>query len=148
MKKGDIAPDFTLQDKDGQEVSLSSFRGRKVVLYFYPKDNTPGCTRQAVAFAENFAEFERRGLVVIGISKDSVDSHKRFAEKYSLPFPILSDSTLEVITAYGVLKPSTDGTPSKSLVRSTYLIDGEGVIVRAFGAVKAKENADQMLEEI
>ena len=149
MKKGDIAPDFTLQNKDGKEFTLSSFRGRKVVLYFYPQDNTPGCSRQAVAFAENFAEFEKRGMVVIGISKDSVASHTKFAEKYNLPFILLSDPELKAIQAYGVWQEKKlYGKPSMGVVRTTYLIDENGIIVKAMGGVKAADNPKQMLAEL
>ena len=102
MKVGDKAPDFTLADADGKNVSLKDFAGKKVVLYFYPKDNTPGCTRQACAFAQNYSEFARRGIAVIGVSKDSVESHRKFAEKYDLPFVLLADPELQAIKAYGV----------------------------------------------
>ena len=146
MKKGDIAPDFTLQDKDGQEVSLSSFRGRKVVLYFYPKDNTPGCTRQAVAFAENFAEFEKRSLVVIGVSKDSVASHAKFAEKYNLPFILLSDPDLKAIQAYGVWQEKKlYGKPSMGVVRTTFIIDEDGTVEHVINKVNTKDSANQIL---
>ncbi len=146
MKKGDIAPDFTLQDKDGKEITLSKFRGHKVVLYFYPKDNTPGCTRQAVAFAENFAEFEKRGIVVIGVSKDSVASHVKFAEKYSLPFILLSDPELKAIQAYGVWQEKKlYGKPSMGVVRTSFVIGEDGVILEAMPKVKPDTNASDIL---
>ena len=148
LEVGTKAPEFTLPDQNGEMRSLSEYLGQKVILYFYPKDMTAGCTKQACGFAELYPHFEENGTVVLGVSKDSVESHRRFAEKYALPFPLLSDSALEVMTAYDVLKPSKDGTPSRGPIRSTYLIDEQGVIVKAFSAVKAKENPDQMLAEL
>ncbi|MBR6372562.1 MAG: thioredoxin-dependent thiol peroxidase [Victivallales bacterium] len=146
MKKGDAAPDFTLQDKDGREISLSDFRGRKVVLYFYPKDNTPGCTRQAVAFAENFAEFEKRGIVVIGISKDSVASHAKFAEKFNLPFILLSDPELKAIQAYGVWQEKKlYGKVSMGVARTSFIIDEDGKILEVMSKVKPDVNASDIL---
>ena len=124
LKVADAAPDFTLPDADNNMVSLRDFRGKKAVLYFYPKDNTPGCTRQACAFAENFAEFRERDIAVIGISKDSVESHRKFAEKYNLPFILLSDPTLEVLKAYGVWQEKKlYGKVSMGVVRTTFIID-------------------------
>ena len=148
LEVGTKAPEFTLPDQNGQMHTLSGYQGQKVILYFYPKDMTAGCSSQACSFRDRYPQFQEKGAVVLGVSKDSVASHKRFEEKYGLPFPLLSDEGLEVITSYDVLKPSKDGKPSKSLIRSTYLIDEEGVIIKAFGAVKAKENADQMLEAL
>ena len=149
MKKGDMAPDFTLTDKEGRSVTLSGFRGRKVVLYFYPKDNTPGCTRQACAFAGAFAEFRKRDAVVIGISRDSVESHRKFAEKYNLPFILLSDPEKAVIQAYDVWKEKMNyGKPTMGVVRTTYLIDENGVIEKAFDKVKAADNPGQMLSAL
>ena len=146
MKKGDAAPDFTLQDKDGREISLSDFRGRKVVLYFYPKDNMPGCTRQAVAFAENFAEFEKRGIVVIGISKDSVASHAKFAEKFNLPFILLSDPELKAIQAYGVWQEKKlYGKVSMGVARTSFIIDEDGKILEVMSKVKPDVNASDIL---
>ena len=140
------APNFTLTDKNGQQVSLSDFLGKKVVLYFYPKDNTPGCTRQACAFAGAYAEFERLGVAVIGISKDSVASHVRFAEKYNLPFVLLSDPELQAIQAYDVWQEKKMcGKVSMGVVRTTYLIDENGVIIRANDKVKAAEDGEAML---
>ena len=142
---GTAAPDFALPDQNGVTRKLSDYRGQKVVLYFYPKDMTSGCTKQACSFGELYPQFREKGAVVLGVSKDSVQSHKRFEEAHGLPFTLLSDTGLEVINAYDVLKPGKDGKPSKSLIRSTYLIDENGVIARAFGGVKASENAAQML---
>ena len=143
---GTKAPEFSLPDQNGQIHTLSSYQGRKVILYFYPKDMTSGCTAQACSFRDLYPQFQEKGAVVLGVSKDSVASHKRFEETHGLPFPLLSDPELQVITAYDVLKPTKDGKPSRSVSRSTYLIDEDGIIVKAFGAVKAKENPAQMLE--
>ena len=143
---GSIAPDFTLPDQNGTIHSLSDYRGQKVILYFYPKDMTSGCTAQACSFGELYPQFREKGAVILGVSKDSVKSHKRFEEKYGLPFTLLSDPEMEVIRAYDVQKRDKDGQPGKGLIRSTYLIDESGIICRALGAVKAKENAAQMLE--
>ena len=146
LEVGMKAPDFTLLDKRGNSVSLSDFLGKKVVLYFYPKDSTPGCTRQACAFAQNHSNFEDKNVAVIGVSKDSVASHLKFAEKYELPFVLLSDPELQAIQAYGVWQEKKlYGKVSMGVVRSTYLIDENGVIVKAFGRVKAAENPAQML---
>ncbi|MBQ3126622.1 MAG: peroxiredoxin, partial [Clostridia bacterium] len=132
LTPGTLAPDFTLQDKDGNSVTLSAFRGKKVVLYFYPRDNTPGCTRQACAFAAAYSEFTARDIVVIGISRDSVASHARFAEKYNLPFILLSDPDLAAIEPYGVWQEKkTCGKVSMGIVRSTYVIDEAGIILHA-----------------
>ena len=140
------APDFTLDDQDGQPRRLSDFRGRKVILYFYPKDMTPGCTKQACNFGVLYPQFEEAGAVVLGISKDSVSSHKKFAEKYALPFLLLSDPEKEVIQAYDVWKEKKNyGKVTMGVVRSTYLIDERGIIAKAFGSVKAAENPEQML---
>ena len=143
---GTKAPEFSLPDQNGQLHTLSSYQGRKVILYFYPKDMTSGCTAQACSFRDLYPQFQEKGTVVLGVSKDSVASHKRFEETHGLPFTLLSDPELQVITAYDVLKPPKDDKPSRSVSRSTYLIDENGIIVKAFGAVKAKENPAQMLE--
>ena len=144
---GTKAPAFTLPDQDGKMVSLKDFKGQKVVLYFYPKDNTPGCTKQACNFGELMPQFREKGAVVIGVSKDSVASHKKFQEKFGLPFTLLSDTELKVIQAYGVWQEKNMyGKKTMGVVRSTYLIDEKGVIVKAFGKVKAAENPQQMLE--
>ena len=147
LEVGTVAPDFTLPDQDGNQVSLKSFRGQKVVLYFYPKDNAPGCTKQACNFGELFPQFREKGAVVLGVSKDSVASHKKFQEKYNLPFTLLSDTELKVLQAYDVWQEKNMyGKKTMGVVRSTYLIDEKGVIVKAFGKVKAAENPQQMLE--
>jgi len=143
---GTKAPDFTLADQNGTTHSLSEYQGQMVILYFYPKDMTSGCTSQACSFRDLYPQFREKGAVVLGVSKDSVTSHKRFEEAHGLPFTLLSDPDLQVIAAYDVLKRGKDGQPMKGLIRSTYLIDENGVIMKAFGAVKAKENPAQMLE--
>ena len=149
LEVGTKAPDFTLPDQNGNVHSLSDYRGKKVILYFYPKDNTPGCTKQACGFAERYPQFTEKGAVVLGISKDSVASHKEFEEKYGLPFTILSDPELKVIQAYDVWKEKMNyGKVSMGVVRSTYLIDEEGKIVKSFDKVKAADNPEQMLGEL
>ena len=148
LEIGTPAPDFTLPDQDGIARSLSDYRGSKVILYFYPKDMTAGCTKQACAFGELFPQFREKGVVVLGVSKDSVASHKRFEEKFGLPFTLLSDPEKEVIQAYDVWKEKKlYGKVSFGVVRTTYLIDGDGIIVRAFDKVKAADNPRQMLGE-
>ena len=146
LEVGMKAPDFSLLDKRGNSVSLSDFLGKKVVLYFYPKDSTPGCTRQACAFAQNHSNFEEKNVVVIGISKDSVASHLKFAEKYELPFVLLSDPELQAIQAYGVWQEKKlYGKVSMGVVRSTYLIDEQGVIEKVMPKVKPDTNAAEIL---
>lgn len=146
LKTGDIAPNFTLKDKDEKLVSLSDFIGKKVVLYFYPKDNTPGCTRQACAFASLYDEFKNKNIVVIGISRDSIASHVRFAEKYDLPFILLSDPELEAIRAYGVWQEKKNyGKISMGVVRSTFVIDESGHIEHVMPKVKPDTNAGEIL---
>ena len=141
------APDFTLPDKDGNPVSLSDFRGRKVVLYFYPRDNTPGCTRQACAFAAAYDRFRSMEVTVIGVSKDSVSSHLKFAQKYDLPFILLSDPELQAIQAYDVWKEKKlYGKVSMGVVRTTYIIDEQGNIEKAMPKVKPDTNAAEILE--
>ena len=140
------APDFALPDADGKMVSLSDFAGKKVVLYFYPKDNTPGCTRQACAFAENFDEFKNRNIAVIGISKDSVASHRKFADKYNLPFILLADPELSAIQAYGVWQEKKlYGKVSMGVVRTTFIIDEKGMIEKIMPKVKPDTNAAEIL---
>lgn len=147
LKQGDKAPDFTLYDKDGKEVTLSSFAGQKVVLYFYPRDNTPGCTREACAFAGAYAGFKQRNVEVIGVSKDSVKSHANFAEKHELPFILVSDPELVAIQAYDVWQEKKMyGKVSMGVVRSTYVIDENGVIEKVFPRAKPDTNAAEILE--
>ncbi len=149
LEVGTQAPDFTLPDQNGDLKSLSDYRGTKVVLYFYPRDNTAGCTKQACSFGELYPQFQEKGAVVIGVSKDSVASHKKFEEKYGLPFTLLSDVEKEALQAYDVWKEKkTAGKVSMGVVRTTYLIDENGVIVKAFGKVKAADNPAHMLEEL
>ena len=143
------APLFTLPDQNGDMVSLSSFAGKKVILYFYPRDNTPGCTREAVAFASAYQEYQARNIVVIGVSKDSQASHLRFSTKFELPFILLSDPELQVIQAYDVWKEKKNYEKvAMGVVRTTYLIDENGIIVKAFDNVKAADNPAQMLKEL
>ena len=147
LKAGDKAPAFTLKDKDENVVSLSDFAGKKVVLYFYPKDNTSGCTKQACAFAAAYGLFKKRGAVVIGVSRDSVSSHVKFAEKYELPFILLSDPELEVIKAYGVWQEKKNyGKVTMGVVRTTFIIDETGNISHIMPNVKPDTNAAEVLE--
>lgn len=149
LQEGTAAPSFSLPDQNGQLHTLEEYRGRKLILYFYPKDNTPGCTKQACGFGDLYPQFQEKGAVVVGISKDSVASHKRFEEKYGLPFTILSDTELQAIQAYDVWKEKNMyGKKTMGVVRTTYLIDENGVIVKAVGKVKAADNPAQMLEMI
>ena len=149
LEIGMKAPNFTLTDKDGKSVSLSDFFGKKVVLYFYPKDNTPGCTRQACAFAGAYGEFAKRGVEVIGISKDSVASHVKFAEKYSLPFVLLADPELEAIKAYGVWQEKKlYGKLSFGVVRTTFIIDKNGFIEKVMPKVRPDTNAQEILDSL
>ena len=149
LDTGIKAPDFTLPDQNGEMRSLSDYAGKKLILYFYPKDNTPGCTRQACGFSELRPQFEEKGAVILGVSRDSVASHKRFEEKQGLSFTLLSDPELKVIQAYDVWKEKKNyGKVSMGVVRTTYLIDEKGMIVKAFDKVKAAENPAQMLEEL
>ena len=146
LEAGTKAPAFTLPDQDGAPVSLSDFLGKKVVLYFYPKDNTPGCTRQACAFAGSYAAFRDLDAVVIGVSKDSAASHRRFAEKYGLPFRILSDPELGVLQAYGVWQEKKlYGKVSMGVVRTTFIIDETGVVEKVMPKVKPDTNAADIL---
>lgn len=149
LKIGQKAPDFTLPDKDGKNVSLSDFLGKKVVLYFYPKDNTPGCTRQACAFAGAYSQFKAKGVEVIGVSRDSVASHIRFAEKYNLPFIILSDTGLDAIEKYGVWQEKKlYGKVSMGVVRTTFIIDEQGNIADIMPKVKPDTNAAEILAKL
>ena len=147
LKAGDRAPEFALKDKDGREVRLADFEGRRVVLYFYPKDNTPGCTRQACAFAGAFDIFEVNGVAVIGVSKDSAASHAKFAEKYVLPFVLLADPELEAIKAYGVWQEKKNyGKVSMGVVRTTFIIGPDGRIEKVMPKVKPDTNAEEIIE--
>lgn len=149
LSTGVKAPDFTLPDQNGQMHTLSDYRGKKVILYFYPKDMTSGCTKQACAFGDLYPQFTEKGAVVLGVSRDSAERHKRFEEKYGLPFPLLADPDKTVHEAYDVLKEKkSGGKVTVSVVRTTYLIDEDGMIAKAFGNVKAAENPAQMLEEL
>lgn len=149
LETGTKAPAFELPDQNGTIHTLEEYRGRKVILYFYPRDNTPGCTKQACGFGELYPQFQEKGAVVLGVSKDSVASHKKFEEKYRLPFTLLSDKELTVIQAYDVWKEKKNyGKVSMGVVRTTYLIDEEGIIIRAFDKVKAADNPQQMLGEL
>ena len=146
LEKGTKAPDFVLKDKDGKEVALSDFAGKKVVLYFYPKDNTPGCTKQACGFAGTYDEFTEMDVAVIGVSKDSSVSHQKFAEKYNLPFILLSDPELTVIKAYDVWKEKKlYGKSALGVVRTTYVIDENGMIEEVMPKVKTDTNAADVL---
>ncbi len=147
LNTGDRAPSFTLKDKNGNEVSLSDLLGKRLVLYFYPKDNTPGCTRQACAFAGAYEEFQRRGVEVVGVSRDGVASHANFAKKHSLPFLLLSDPELEAIKAYGVWQEKKMyGKVGFGVVRTTFIIDENGIIERIMPRVKPDTNAAEILE--
>lgn len=149
LEAGVKAPAFSLPDQNGKIHTLEEYKGKKVILYFYPKDNTPGCTKQACNFGELYPQFQKKGAVVIGVSKDSVASHKKFEEKYGLPFTLLSDTDLSCIKAYDVWQEKKNyGKVSMGVVRTTYLIDEEGTIVKAYGKVKAAENPEQMLGEL
>ena len=149
LEIGTKAPDFTLPDQNGNMHSLSEYRGKKVILYFYPKDNTAGCTKQACGFAERYPQFTEKGAVVLGVSKDSVASHKKFEEKYGLPFTLLADQELVAIQAYDVWQEKKNyGKTYMGVVRTTYLIDENGKIAKAFAKVKAVDNPEQMLGEL
>ena len=149
LKTGMNAPDFTLPDQNGNAFSLSSLIGKKVILYFYPKDNTPGCTRQACAFAGAYAAFTQKGVAVVGISRDSIASHVKFAEKYALPFTILSDPDRVAIDAYGVWQEKKRcGKVSMGVVRTTFLIDENGKIEKIMPHVKPDTNAAEILAEL
>ena len=149
LQPGTKAPDFTLPDQNGTMHSLKDYRGKKVILYFYPKDNTSGCTKQACGFSERYPHFREKGVEILGVSKDSVESHKRFEEKYGLAFTLLADPERKVLEAYDVWKEKTNyGKVSMGVVRTTYLIDEKGVIIRAQDKVKAADNPEEMLQVI
>lgn len=149
LEIGTKAPAFTLPDQNGVMHSLEDYKGRKVILYFYPKDSTAGCTKQACGFADRYPQIREKGAVVLGISKDSVKSHKNFETKYSLPFTLLSDPDHSVIEAYDAWKEKKNyGKISMGTLRTTYLIDEEGIILKAMDKVKAADNPQQMLDEL
>ncbi|MBQ3879360.1 MAG: thioredoxin-dependent thiol peroxidase [Oscillospiraceae bacterium] len=149
LEIGIKAPVFTLPDQNGEEKRLSDYRGKKVILYFYPKDMTSGCTKQACSFRDLYPQFREKGAVVLGVSRDTVASHKKFEEAHGLPFPLLSDPELSVIKAYDVWKEKKlYGKVSMGVVRTTYLIDENGVIEKAFDKVKAADNPAQMLDTL
>ena len=149
LEVGTKAPEFSLPDQNGDIHTLEEYRGKKVILYFYPKDNTPGCTKQACAYSERMPQFMEKGAVVLGISKDSTASHKRFEEKQGLKFTILSDPELSAIRAYDVWHEKKNyGKVSMGIVRTTYLIDEEGVIIKANDKVKAADDPEKMLGEV
>ena len=149
LEIGTKAPNFSLKDDNGEVRTLDEFKGKKVILYFYPKDNTPGCTKQACGFRDLYPQIEEKDAVVIGINKDSVESHKKFKEKHDLPFILLSDPDLEVVKAYDVWKEKKIfGKTGFGIERSTYLIDEKGNIEKAFNKVKASENPNDMLKEM
>lgn len=149
LEVGTKAPVFTLPDQNGKMHSLEEYKGKKVILYFYPRDNTPGCTKQACGYSERYPQFMEKGVEILGVSKDTVASHKRFEEKQGLTFTLLSDPELEVIKAYDVWKEKKNyGKVSMGVVRTTYLIDEEGIIIRANDKVKAAEDPEKMLGEL
>ncbi|MCF8019396.1 MAG: thioredoxin-dependent thiol peroxidase [Vallitaleaceae bacterium] len=149
LEIGMKAPEFTLPNQDGKEVSLADYRGKKVILYFYPKDDTPGCTSQACGFTQLYPDIKEKGAEIIGISKDSVKSHKKFAEKYNLTFTLLADTETKVVEAYDVWKEkSMFGKKYMGIVRTTYLIDEEGVIIKVFDQVNAAKNPEEMLDNL
>jgi thioredoxin-dependent peroxiredoxin len=149
VAQGAPAPDFTLTADSGEAVTLSSFRGRAVILYFYPKDNTPGCTKQACSFRDAYGDFEERGATILGVSPDSESSHVRFKEKYGLPFTLLADPEHEVAEQYGVwVEKNTYGKKSMGIKRSTFVIDAEGNVARAMYGVSPDGHADQVLEAL
>ncbi|PKM68594.1 MAG: thioredoxin-dependent thiol peroxidase [Firmicutes bacterium HGW-Firmicutes-2] len=147
LEIGIKAPEFTLQNQDGKEVSLTDYRGKKVILYFYPKDDTPGCTSQACGFTQLYPDFKEKGAEIIGVSKDTVKSHKKFADKYNLTFTLLADTETKVVEAYDVWKEkSMYGKKYMGIVRTTYLIDEEGMIIKAYDQVNAAKNPEEMLD--
>lgn len=147
LKVGTKAPDFTVEDDQGQKVSLKDFKGKKVVLYFYPKDNTPGCTTESCNFRDEYSKIKKAGAVILGVSKDSVASHQKFKEKYNLPFPLLSDPDLTILEPYGAWgDKKMYGKTYKGIIRSTYVIDEKGKIAAVFPKVNVKTHADEILK--
>ncbi len=148
LKTGDMAPDFTLTTDEEKQISLHELRGEKILLYFYPKDNTPGCTREACDFRDHFAAFKKHGVLIFGISKDSAKAHSKFKEKYSLPFPLLVDTNADVCAAYGVInKKSLFGKTFLGIQRSTFLIDEKGIIRAIWRKAKVPGHVEQILNE-
>ena len=146
LKIGDKAPDFTSVDQDGKSISLSDFKGKKVVLYFYPKDNTPGCTEQACNLRDNYALFKTKGYTILGVSVDSEKKHQNFIKKYELPFPLIADTDMTVVNAYGVwAEKSMYGKKFMGIVRTTFVIDEKGIITDIIEKVKTKEHTAQIL---
>ncbi|MEL7625745.1 MAG: thioredoxin-dependent thiol peroxidase [Anaerolineaceae bacterium] len=149
LKEGDFAPDFELPDQDEVMHKLSDYRGKKVVLYFYPKDDTPGCTKEACSFRDSFGEFRKQGMAVLGVSKDSVKSHAKFQEKYSLPFPLLSDTDTSVIKAFDAWGPKKFmGKEFLGILRTTFVIDETGRIIKIYENVKPQDHAQEILKDI
>ena len=149
LKTGTEAPDFTLPDQNGVLHSLRDYRGKKIILYFYPKDNTSGCTKEACSFRDRYPDIQEKGAVVLGISKDSVKSHQKFAENHQLPFTILSDESTEVLQSYDVwVDKSMYGRTYKGIERSTYLIDEKGMIIKTYQKVKASVHSDEVLADL
>lgn len=147
LKEGDAAPDFTAKNQNGESVKLSDFRGNRVVLYFYPKDDTPGCTKQACSLRDSFETFEEKGIKVFGVSIDDEKSHQKFISKYALPFDLLADTEKEIVNAYGVYGEKTNyGRKYMGINRTTFLIDANGEIVKIFKKVKVDEHAAEVLE--
>lgn len=149
LNVGDLAPDFKLLNQDGESISLDQYKGKKVIIYFYPKDNTPGCTSEACNFRDNYKYWMEKGYVILGISPDGQASHKKFQEKYDLPFPLLSDENKETIKAYGAwgLK-KLYGREYEGLIRSTFIVDEEGKIAEIFMKVKTKEHTEQIIKKL
>jgi peroxiredoxin Q/BCP len=149
LKVGQKAPDFTVTDDKGEKVKLSDFKGRKVVLYFYPKDDTPGCTREACSFRDGISEIKARGAVVVGVSTDSVESHRKFKQKFDLNFPLLADTDKKIVEAYGTWKEkSMYGKTYMGIERTTFVIDEQGKIARIFNKVKVDKHYDEVLDAL
>lgn len=147
LKEGDIAPDFTAKNQDGEDVKLSDLKGKRVVLYFYPKDDTPGCTKEACSLRDSFDVFEKKGIKIFGVSNDSEKSHQKFISKFDLPFDLLADTDKELVNLYGVYgEKSMYGKKYMGIHRKTFLIDEDGKIAKIFDKVKVAEHADEVLE--